>query len=107
MCPHNTIQPNVRQYRKRSPDPYFRLNDQGTTNKELCVNEPNLGWPTHLAESYIEESTCVSQPMIGISADVLMGAGGKPACCSLPRRQPLRFGSPVSCTWMVWPARLE
>ena len=52
------------------------------------------------SRSYIEESTCVSQPMIGISTDVLMVAGGKPACCSLPRRQPLRFGSLVSCTWV-------
>lgn len=74
MCPHNTVQPNILQYRKRSPDPYFRLKDKERPIGALRPGTDNFGWPTHLAGPYIEESTRPSQPMIGTNADRLMGA---------------------------------
>ncbi len=52
----------------------------------------------HLAGSYIEESTCVSQPMSGYEHRRLDVAGLKLARCLLPRRQPLGFGFVVSQT---------
>ena len=64
MCPHSTVQPIVPQYRERSPNPYVGMKQKGETDKDLYDNEPTILAGNREACIYIQESTCVSQPMI-------------------------------------------
>lgn len=42
MYLHSTVQPRDLQYRKRSPDPHFRMKGEGETAKGLFENEPTI-----------------------------------------------------------------
>jgi hypothetical protein len=78
VCPHSTVQPIVPQYRERSPNPYVGMKQKGETDKDLYDNEPTILAGNREACIYIQESTCVSQPMIGTNADGLMAPYPEP-----------------------------
>jgi len=73
MYPHSTVQPIVPQYRERSPNPYVGMKAQEETDKKPCDTKLTNLAGILIADAYIVESTCASQPMNGVLTTIIWG----------------------------------